>query len=81
MAEKFSIAALLPFALMAAIAMCPGCFKPGAQVEAERMATHINAESGCTFALRQWFTAVASGLTIGHLWPGGGEPERSASRI
>ena len=60
MPERPLTALLRSFPLLTAIAFCPGCIKAVAQLEAERVAAHTNAESGCGFALRQWFSTLAS---------------------
>lgn len=37
-----------------------GCFKPGAQAKADRLALQITSEAGCAQALQQWFVNARS---------------------
>ncbi len=46
--------------LSLALAVCPGCFRPQAQVEADRLAAKVRDEPGCAQKLRQWFATIES---------------------
>ena len=51
---------LLPASLSLLIALCPGCSKPAAQRDTEKLAQQVKDEAGCPDRLRQWYASVES---------------------